>query len=169
MLKKLLPVAVLVFIASFVLASAVIRTEAPASSADLNKAVVAEYSSKPIPCDVEWDGCLFDCDIAQQAPGSGGKCRVKFSVFHFAIGGGCPCNCIPPDELTFCYRESSAAAWDCTEVVREAQAEYNPRAECWGYYYYSAWLELDDDTDYDISFTHTEECYCIHTEVLIDC
>ena len=146
-MRKLLPVAMLVFIAGVVCVGAAVGPKAPTPSADSNGAVVPEYSLKPIPLDDRYANCLCDCDIAQETPGSGGKCNVKFSAFHKPWGGNdCPCSDhSPPDEVVFCYRESGSLYW-CYDTTERGPQEYSPLLDCDGYYYYSPWLELDDAT-----------------------
>ena len=157
-----------VAIAGVVWASAVIGAKSPAPSADMSSAAALDCGPEPIPCDSESSGCFYDCDIAQETPGSGGKCNIKFSVFHKPLGGNnCPCDHAPPDEVVFCYRYHGTLTW-CYDTAERGPVEYCPSLDCYGYYYYSDWLELDDNTSYDFYFECEEGCYCGGT-VYVDC
>ena len=112
-------------------------------------------------------GCFYDCALAEEQPGSGGKCWVRFSVFHTALNGGCSCDHGAPDEVVFCHRYEGSEYW-CYDTAERGLPVYHPELECWGYYYLSDWLEFDDDTTYDFYFDCEEGCYC-ESEVDLDC
>lgn len=103
-------------------------------------------------------GCFWNCGVYEIEPGSGGKCWVRFNVFHSVEGPGC-CPHAAPDDLEFGYRYHDTPPWSVDTAYKGAYV-YNEDIKCWGYEYLSPWLELDDDTSYDFYFECEDGCYC---------